>query len=216
MRSLLTLFLLTTPWLASASETPFQRCFELASERHGVATELLIGVARVESNFNPGARSHAGAHGIMQVRWPQTARHLGVHRVSELYNPCVNIDVGASYLSELLQRFNGNERLALAAYNYGPTRLRTVSDIPPGVDRYVDKVQALSPRQPVRQARRVELNRFTSRHRAERYRKALLALAPGSAISVTRAPGGQYVVQLEPGTLTTWEYNRLSQLMMLR
>ena len=100
----LTIMLVVTPLPEMAEKIPFLRCFEIASERHAVPLDTLIGVARVESDFDPVARSGANAHGIMQIRWPLTARHLGVRRVSELYNPCVNIDIGAGYLAELLDR----------------------------------------------------------------------------------------------------------------
>ncbi len=129
-----------TPVASRDRSTPYIGCFEVASLKHEVPVELLLGVAKNESNFNPDARSTAGAHGIMQIRWPLTAKYLGIRRVSELYNPCLNIDVGASYISELLGHYAGNERLALAAYNYGPTRLQNESDIPASVARYVTRV----------------------------------------------------------------------------
>jgi hypothetical protein len=75
----------------------------------------------------------------MQIRWPQTAKHLGVFQLDELYDPCTNILAGARYLRELLDRYNGNLHLTLAAYNYGPTRIRKNSDfgsIPKGAQWY--------------------------------------------------------------------------------
>ena len=73
----------------------------------------------------------------MQILWPDTARHLGIHRLSELYDPCTNIDAGARYLRELLQRYDGDLHLALAAYNYGPGRINGDGRaIPPGAAWY--------------------------------------------------------------------------------
>ena len=73
----------------------------------------------------------------MQILWPDTARHLGIHRLSELYDPCTNIDAGARYLKELLARYNGNLHLALAAYNYGPRRIPVDGGaIPSGANWY--------------------------------------------------------------------------------
>ena len=70
-----------------ANSYPYQRCFEAAASLHQVPVDLLLAVAATESNWQPDARSHANAHGIMQIQWPGTARHLGVKRVAELYNP---------------------------------------------------------------------------------------------------------------------------------
>ena len=73
----------------------------------------------------------------MQILWPDTARHLGIHRLSELYDPCTNIDAGARYLKELLGLYDGNMHLALAAYNYGPGRIsKDGFGIPSGAEWY--------------------------------------------------------------------------------
>jgi len=108
---------------AATKRYPYQGCFELAARAYDVPVELLLAVAATESNWNPDARSHANAHGIMQIQWPGTARRLGFERVAELYNPCLNIDAGARYLRELLDSHNGSVGRALAAYNYGPARI---------------------------------------------------------------------------------------------
>jgi hypothetical protein len=98
---------------------------------------LLLAVARGESDFEATARSRANAHGVMQILWPGTAKHLGIHRLSKLYDPCTNIDAGARYLKEMLALYNDNVHLALAAYNYGPTRIaQDGSDIPAGATWY--------------------------------------------------------------------------------
>jgi len=102
---------------------PYEHCFRRAGSAHGLPETLLLAVARGESDFNPRARSHANAYGLMQILWPSTAKHLGIHRLSELIEPCTNVDAGARYLKELMTHFDGNLHRALAAYNYGPSRI---------------------------------------------------------------------------------------------
>lgn len=109
--------------LEPAYRFPYASCFSTAALQYDLPETLLLAVARGESDFEATARSRANAHGVMQILWPDTARHLGIHRLSELYDPCTNIDAGARYLKELLARYNGNLHLALAAYNYGPRRI---------------------------------------------------------------------------------------------
>ena len=116
---------------------PHETCFKAAALAYDLPYTLLLAVARGESDFDPMARSKANAHGVMQILWPTTANHLGIYRLSELYEPCTNIDAGARYLRELLQRFDGNIHLALAAYNYGPQRIPLDGeDIPSGATWY--------------------------------------------------------------------------------
>ncbi len=120
---------------------PHASCFKAAAATHGLPETLLLAVARGESDFVATARSRANAHGVMQILWPGTANHLGIYRLTELYDPCTNIDAGARYLKELLTRFDGNLHLALAAYNYGPERIaRNVSAIPSGARWYSDYI----------------------------------------------------------------------------
>ncbi len=116
---------------------PYSHCFRSASLAHELPETLLLAVARGESDFNATARSKANAHGVMQIQWPGTAQHLGIFRLTELYDPCTNIEAGARYLNELMQQYGGNVHLALAAYNYGPSRIaKDGSDIPPGAEWY--------------------------------------------------------------------------------
>ena len=116
---------------------PHASCFGVAALEYDIPETLLLAVARGESDFEPTARSKANAHGVMQILWPGTARHLGIYRLSQLYDPCTNIDAGARYLREMLNRYDGNVHLALAAYNYGPQRIATDgSDIPSGANWY--------------------------------------------------------------------------------
>jgi len=109
--------------LEPAYRFPHANCFSAAALQYDLPETLLLAVARGESDFEATARSRANAHGVMQILWPDTAKHLGIHRLSSLYDPCTNIDAGARYLKELLARYKGNMHLALAAYNYGPRRI---------------------------------------------------------------------------------------------
>jgi hypothetical protein len=116
---------------------PYATCFKAAALQYDLPETLLLAVARGESDFEATARSRANAHGVMQILWPGTARHLGIHRLSDLYDPCTNIDAGARYLQELLENYDGNMHLALAAYNYGPGRIASDgSNIPSGAIWY--------------------------------------------------------------------------------
>lgn len=112
--------------------------FKAASEKYGVPVNLLEAVAKAESNFNPDATSSCGAMGIMQLM-PGTAHSLGV---SDAYDPEQNIMGGAKYLSQLLSEFQGNTKLAVAAYNAGPGSVVEYNGIPPyaETENYVDRV----------------------------------------------------------------------------
>lgn len=114
---------------------PYMGCFEKAAAKYRVPLPLLLAVARGESNFNPRARSNKECYGIMQIQWPGTAKDLGIRKKSDLYDPCINIDAGARYLSQLLRRFKGNTFLAVAAYNYGPNAIQP-DKVPEGARWY--------------------------------------------------------------------------------
>lgn len=112
--------------------------FETAGRQYNISPNLLKAVAKVESNFRPHAVSGAGAQGIMQLM-PRTASYLGV---TNPFDPQQNIMGGAKYLSEQLDRFNGDVRLALAAYNAGWPAVKKHGGIPPfsQTQAYVSKV----------------------------------------------------------------------------
>lgn len=106
-----------------ALDFPYAHCFRRAATAHELPETLLLAVARGESDFKPRARSKANAYGLMQILWPGTAKHLGLEQLSEVLDPCTNVDAGARYLKELQQRYDGNWYRTLAAYNYGPSRI---------------------------------------------------------------------------------------------
>jgi soluble lytic murein transglycosylase-like protein len=97
------------------------------SRRYGVDSALVHAVVRAESAFDHLAVSSAGARGLMQLM-PTTASEVGVRNV---FHPRDNLEGGVYYLRELLDRFSGNTRLALAAYNAGPGAVDSYGGIPP-------------------------------------------------------------------------------------
>jgi soluble lytic murein transglycosylase-like protein len=98
-----------------------------AARTHGVDPRLVAAVARRESAFNPNATSRVGAAGIMQLM-PATAKYLGV---SDLYDARQNVYAGARYLRTLLDTFDGDLDLTLAAYNAGPGAVQKYKGVPP-------------------------------------------------------------------------------------
>lgn len=119
----------------------FDTLVEEHAQRHALRPELVRAVIQVESGFNPRALSPKGAMGLMQLM-PATARELGVDNP---WDPSQNIRGGTAYLRRLLNRYDGNERLALAAYNAGAGAVdRHGRVVPPyrETQDYVRKVNA--------------------------------------------------------------------------
>lgn len=127
----------------SGSPRPFAALVDAAARRHGLAPALLHAVIEAESSYRARAVSPAGARGLMQVM-PLTARDLGLERPALLFDPRHNIETGARYLKQLLERFGGDLAHALAAYNAGPAAVLAHRGVPPFPEtrRYVRKILA--------------------------------------------------------------------------
>jgi soluble lytic murein transglycosylase-like protein len=118
------------------------RTIQTAAQQHQLSPALLWAMIKAESNFDPAAISRRGAAGLMQLM-PSTAAFV---KVNDPFNPAENIRGGAQYLRYLLDRFNNNLPLALAAYNAGEAHVRRSQDqIPPfpQTRHYVEKVLSL-------------------------------------------------------------------------
>lgn len=108
------------------------------AKENGIDPNLLAGLIKQESGGKPRIVSKAGAMGLTQLM-PETARQLGV---KDPFDPGQNIAGGAKYLKMMLDKFGGNEKLALAAYNAGPSAVKKYKGIPPynETQNYVDAV----------------------------------------------------------------------------
>jgi len=109
-----------------------------ASGKYGVDENLIKAIIRAESGYDPDALSKAGAAGLMQLM-PGTARSLGV---SDSYNIYQNVDGGTKFIKDMLDKFSGDESLALAAYNAGPGSVAKYGGVPPyeETQNYIPKV----------------------------------------------------------------------------
>ena len=120
------------------TEKTLEDIYTEASQTYGVSVDLLKAMTRQESNFNPNATSRSGAQGLMQLM-PATAASLGV---TNAYDPYQNIMGGAQYMRKMLDKYNGNVSLALAAYNAGSNNVDKYGGIPPFAEtqNYVAKI----------------------------------------------------------------------------
>ncbi len=115
------------PMKGIRSGAAFRDVITRTANRYGVQPDLVYAVISIESNFDQFALSRKGAQGLMQLM-PATAQQLGV---SDPFDAADNVDGGVRYLRYLLDKFGGDTRLALAAYNAGETVVLARGDVPP-------------------------------------------------------------------------------------
>lgn len=108
------------------------------SEKYGIEEELIKALIKTESDFRPHVVSKKGAVGLMQIL-PDTAQKMGLFNIED---PHMNIDAGCKILKMLLDKYNGDIELSLAAYNAGETAVHKYKGIPPYEEtiNYVQKV----------------------------------------------------------------------------
>jgi soluble lytic murein transglycosylase-like protein len=123
------------------SQDEIDQAITMAAARHNVDPNLVRAVVKVESNFNSNAVSRKGAMGLMQLM-PATARELNVKNP---FDPDQNVDAGVRHLKQLLESYNGDVKLTLAAYNAGSAAVARSSGIPhfPETQNYVRKITSL-------------------------------------------------------------------------
>src|SRR5436190_13874916 len=136
----------TTDVLAEEVPASLRALVDTISTNHGVDPGLVRAVIKTESNFNRWAVSNKGALGLMQLI-PSTGKRYGVR---DFFDPQQNIDGGVRYLKFLLEKFNGNLDLSLAAYNAGENLVERLGRIPPIAEttNYVRKIRAIYKKSP--------------------------------------------------------------------
>ncbi len=141
----------------AAAQPLYRDLVEAAAKKYSMDADLITSVIAVESNFDPKAVSRKNARGLMQLL-PETAAQLGVKNIDD---PAENIDAGTRYLRDLLQKYNNDLALALAAYNAGPDKVQQYGHVPPypetisyvrRVKRGYDKNKSSTPQKPPAQA----------------------------------------------------------------
>ena len=108
-------------------ESKYDRMIRTLCRKYQMDFSLVKAVVKAESAFNPRAVSHKGARGLMQLM-PETARELSVY---DPFDPYDNLQGGVRYLRKMLDIFNDNIKLAVAAYNAGPNAVQSANAIPP-------------------------------------------------------------------------------------
>ncbi len=135
----------------SSAQGGYETLIQRAASKYGVSPHLVKAVVTAESDFDAKAVSSAGAMGLMQLM-PGTAKDLGVKNP---FDPAQNIDGGTRYLAQMLERFGGDQKKALAAYNWGPGNVERGGSLPSETRNYLQKVgryQQEYARQSARQA----------------------------------------------------------------
>ena len=119
-------------------EDAFSHIIIEAANRYNVDPAIIKAIIMAESSYNPKAVSYRGAGGLMQLM-PRTAKALGV---KDIFNPEQNITAGVKYFKQLLEQFNGDTSLALAAYNAGSRKVRKYKGVPPfkATKKYIKNV----------------------------------------------------------------------------
>ena len=132
----------TTNWTGVPRLSDFDKMIQFAALEHSLDPALVKAVVHVESAFNPSARSRMGAMGLMQLM-PGTARRFGVWNA---YAPEQNLKGGTKYLRWLLDRYKGDERKAVAAYNAGEGAVDDYGTVPPysETQTYVKRVAQMA------------------------------------------------------------------------
>ena len=123
---------------STGAKTGYDDIISQAAALYKLPEKLIKSVIKQESNFNPSATSYAGASGLMQLM-PATAKSLGV---TDATDPEQNVMAGSKYLSQMMSRYGGDVKMALAAYNAGPGNVDKYKGIPPfsETQNYVQKV----------------------------------------------------------------------------
>jgi soluble lytic murein transglycosylase-like protein len=132
------IFFTPSPEEPKASALTYDHLIKAACRKYYMDPALIMAVIHAESRFDPQAISPRGAVGLMQIN-PITVRELGI---IDPFNPQLNIDGGVRYLKVLLDTFDGDKKLALAAYNAGPAQVHRHNGVPPFKDtkKYIKQV----------------------------------------------------------------------------
>jgi soluble lytic murein transglycosylase-like protein len=132
----------TQPLRLLEAATPYSEIISAISQAHGVDPILVSALIRVESNYRPRARSPKGAMGLMQLM-PSTAR---LYKVRNPFDPKSNIEAGIKHLKSLIERFDDDMELVLAAYNAGEGAVKKFKGIPPYREtrNYVSRILSIA------------------------------------------------------------------------